>query len=278
MLHCEELVRAGKRSPHTHATNEWEVQQLKKVFGRSHYRGVTSKHCALYLRQRKDENGVPRPTRANRELALLSSAYSWAMGEPKYDIKANPCYGVRRNPESARERYVETWEVRAFTKRYAPVWLRCYVLLKRLTALRQADMLRLCKGSLSERGIEVATSKTGKRVIIRWTWALRAVVNATVKLAAEGPKLPEGVHELRRPLFPSRYGMQMSSGGFKTQWQRSMRKYAAAGFERFWEHDIRAKTASDASSLQRAQELLDHDNPATTVRYRRAPVKRMPAR
>lgn len=279
MLHCEAQVRAGKRSPRTHDTNEWEVQQLKKVFGRSHYARITSKHCSLYLRQRADEEGTPRPIRANREIALLSSAYSWAMGDPKYDISRNPCYGVRRNTESPRERYVETWEVRTFTKRYAPAWLRCYLLLKRLTALRQSDMLRLGRSNLTDRGIELAISKArGKRVIIRWTWALRIVVNATLKLAG-APALDDNVRELRGgPLFPSRHGMQMRSGGFKTQWQRSMRKYAADGFARFWEHDIRAKAASDAADIGRAQALLDHDSPTTTVRYRRAPVKRMPAR
>lgn len=278
MLHCEDLVRAGKRSPMTHETNEGEIIKLKTVFGRSHYARITSRHCALYLRGRKDKNGKPAPIRANREIALLSSAYSWAMGEPKYDVTTNPCYGVRRNTEAPRERYVETWELRTFAKRYAPAWMRVYVLLKRLTALRQADMLRLSRQSLTDRGIELTTGKTGRRIIIRWSWALHTAVNAALKLTGEAPPLPGNAAELRRPLFPSRYGTQMTSKGFKTAWQRAMIVFAAAGFERFWEHDVRAKAASDASSLQRAQELLDHENPSTTQRYRRAPVRRLPAR
>lgn len=58
-----------------------------------------------------------------------------------------------------------------------------------------------------------------------------------------------------------------------------MRKYAADGFQRFTEHDLRAKAGSDAESDEAATKLLDHTSPATAKRhYQRAPVKRMPAR
>lgn len=61
----------------------------------------------------------------------------------------------------------------------------------------------------------------------------------------------------------------------KSAWQRAMTAYAyeAAGFERFWGHDVRGKTGSHASSVQRAQELPGHAFARTTVRhYGRAPT------
>lgn len=71
----------------------------------------------------------------------------------------------------------------------------------------------------------------------------------------------------------------MTTAGFKTEWQKAMARYAADGFEHFWEHDIRAKAGSDAKSDEAASELLDHTTTSTTKRhYRHAPVKRMPAR
>jgi integrase len=153
------------------------------------------------------------------------------------------------------------------------------VLLKRVTALRQADMLRLTRSCVTERGLELTAGKTGRKMIICWSWALRVNVDAALAVSGEAPPLPNKVAELRRPLFPSRYGTQMSTQGFKTAWQRAMQAYAAAGFDRFWEHDIRAKSASDASSTSRAQELLDHESAATTQRhYRRAPAKVRPLR
>lgn len=277
--HCEGQVRQGKRSPATHEVNELEAARLKEFFGQMHYLDVTGKHCATYLKKRKDRNKRPTPVRANREIAFLSSAYAWAMGEDRYEVETNPCYGVRRNPESPRERYVETAELRRFTKGHATPRLRCYCLLKRLTALRQGNILKLDDSNLTERGIEYQQNKRGARRIIRWSWALRIVVRATLSLRPALPPMPENVKQLPRPLFPSRYGSQLSSRGFKTDWQRHMRAYCEAGNTRFWEHDIRAKSGSDASSDERARDLLGHTTTATTRKhYRRAPAKVNPLR
>ena len=49
--------------------------------------------------------------------------------------------------------------------------------------------------------------------------------------------------------------------------------------EHFTEHDLRAKVASDATSLQHATELLAHADSRTTERvYRRKAVAVTPAR
>ncbi len=275
--HTETMVRQGKRSSRTLEGNLVEVDMLKLVFGRSLYSSITSKHVATYLRQRADKESNPAPIRANREIALLSSAYSWAMGEDRYNITTNPCYGVRRNTEKPRTRYVETEELRQFVKKYAPRWLRCYVLLKRMTAMRQGDMLKITDASLTERGIAFTTGKTGRKVIVRWSWGLRSVVRAAQALR---PALPENVETmLPRSLFLSRFGTAMTSRGFKTAWQRAMQAYAQDGNARFWEHDIRAKTASDMEDIASAQTLLGHESTTTTKRhYRRAPVKVRPLR
>lgn len=80
-------------------------------------------------------------------------------------------------------------------------------------------------------------------------------------------------------LFPSRSGGRMSAQGFKAAWARAMREFVAAGGTRFRENDIRAKTASDASSLARAQEILGHEEASTTARhYRRGVAKVTPLR
>lgn len=292
LTHAETLVRAGKRSPRTLDDNEAEAVQLKKAFGRMHYRAVTSKHCATYLRKRAGKDGKLAPTRANRELALLSSAYAWAMGEDRYEVTTNPCYGVRRNTETPRDRYVETWELRKFLKghrhadgtlhTYAPPWLRGYVLLKRLLGDRQGTMLTLHDGHVTDRGLEYRPNKRGRPKIVRWSSALRVVVRWTQHHRPElDHPQPENVERLHpRPLFPTRFDSHYTARGFKSAWQRAMQAYAADGFARFWEHDIRAKVASDAHSDEEGGALLDHAPGSRTTRrhYRRAPVKRMPAR
>ena len=93
------------------------------------------------------------------------------------------------------------------------------------------------------------------------------------------PALSENVTPMPRPLFPSRYGTQQTARGFKSAWQRAMAEYVAAGGARFWEHDIRAKSGSDAQTDARAQDLLGHASASTTRRhYRRAPAKVRPLR
>jgi integrase len=275
LKHSEDLVRAGKRSPRTLDDNEQEVKTLKLVFGRMGYGTVTRRHVAAYLRRRADRDGKLAPIRANREVALLSSAYAWAMGEPGFEVHENPCYGVRRNPESPRTRYLQTVELQRFG-RFAPAWLRCYLLLKRLTGLRQGDMLRLGRQNVTDRGLEVATGKTGKVLRFSWTRSLRVVVDAILALPMPARKVKKGqttAKLLRMYFFTSRYGTRLSAFGFKSAWQRSMNAHEGAGFERFWEHDVRGKTGSDASSVARAQELLGHDSARTTARhYRRAPA------
>jgi len=49
--------------------------------------------------------------------------------------------------------------------------------------------------------------------------------------------------------------------------------------ERFTEHDLRAKVASDAESLERARQLLAHADSRITQRvYRRRPERIKPTR
>ena len=53
-----------------------------------------------------------------------------------------------------------------------------------------------------------------------------------------------------------------------------MTKYVENGGERFTEHDLRAKVASDSEDLATAQDRLQHQSASTTNKvYRRAPVK-----
>ena len=64
-------------------------------------------------------------------------------------------------------------------------------------------------------------------------------------------------------------------------WQRFMDRVLSETkvAERFIEHDLRAKVASDAESLERARALLSHADARTTEAiYRRKPERVKPAR
>lgn len=64
--------------------------------------------------------------------------------------------------------------------------------------------------------------------------------------------------------------------GWDSMWQRFMDRVLTETkvTTRFTEHDLRAKCASDAPSLERARALLAHADPRTTDRhYRRKPER-----
>ena len=276
-------VQAGKLSPRTLQDNLAEAENLKRSFGHMLAAKVSSDHIAAYLDTALE---AKRGTRANREIALLSSAYS-ITGMRKRLVRVNPCYGVRRNPEAPRRHYVEGQDLRRFNRDYASRRLRCYVLLKYLIGLRQADMLKLTKHHLTDRGIEVVLNKSltrsGRKMRFKWTWALRIVVRAILEL----PRWTEAQRKKPRKqpppssiyLFNTDDNTPLTARGFKSEWGRSQTKFAADGHPRFWEHDIRAKTGSDSKSDQEAQERLGHDQISTARRhYRRGISKVTPLR
>lgn len=277
LKHREDQVRAGTAAKRTLEDNELEAKTLRMVFGQMPVSAVKRQHVARYLRERTDKEGKPAPVRANREAALLSSSFAWAMGLRDWDINENPCYGVRRNTERPRRRYIETSEL-AVWKRTAPDRLRAYVLLKRLTGSRQGELLALTRGSITDRGLVIGISKTSRTKIVRWSWALRTTINAILSLDKPSKKVLPFVVPASKPLFPCRTGAPLTARGFKSAWVRAMKPYLAAGGKPFRENDIRAKTASDMSTAD-AQQLLDHASPAITKRtYQRAPVKVRPLR
>ncbi len=136
--------------------------------------------------------------------------------------------------------------------------LRNYVDFKYLTGLRKGDILKLRLDALTEEGIAVTQAKTGGRLIFLWDEELRAVVDR--------------IRAMRRPirglhLFCTRSGQPYTASGLDSIWQRAMQAAIASGTlkERFTEHDIRAKTATD--DPVQAQQRLGHKNRSMTDRY-----------
>ncbi|MFH1495623.1 MAG: hypothetical protein ABIG70_12605 [Pseudomonadota bacterium] len=129
-------------------------------------------------------------------------------------------------------------------------------------------------------GIHVTPSKTaestGKKIIIEWSEELRAAV--------EGVKAVRPV--LSPYLFCNRRGKcyvneDGKANGWDSMWGRFMDRVLAETkvTERFTEHDIRAKCASNASTLEHARQLLTHADSRVTDRvYRRKPEVVKPLR
>jgi integrase len=245
------LEVAPSKSPRTYQDNIKEMAKLRAVFGHMRPDEVTAPDIYAYM----DARGAP--VRANREKALLSHVYSFAIRWGV--VKDNPCRNVKRNTERPRDRYVEDAELEAF-KSVAGDFLRNYIDFKYLTGMRKGDILKLRLDALTDEGIAVTQGKTGAKLIYLWDAELRTVVD---RIKAMRRRI-RGLH-----LFCTRSGQPYSASGFDSIWQRAMQKAADKGKgvlkERFTEHDIRAKTATD--DPLNAQQRLGHKNRTMTDRY-----------
>ena len=157
-----------------------------------------------------------------------------------------------------------------------------YIRVKLLTGLRRGDLLRLKVADCHDDGIHVQPHKTAhttrKRQIILWSDELRSAI--------EDAKAARAVH-ISPWIFCNRDGgcyLDEATGlanGWDSLWQRYMARVLAETkvTARFTEHDLRAKCASDAASLEHARQLLAHADARTTDRiYRRAPERVRPLR
>lgn len=72
---------------------------------------IQGRHVGAHL----EANRETRPIRANREKALLSHVFTWAIRHPIWGcvIQHNPCKGVVRNKETKRIRIVDDAEYMA---------------------------------------------------------------------------------------------------------------------------------------------------------------------
>ncbi len=266
-----------EKAPKTQTGNRRALAKLRPVFGNMALGVIEPQHIYQYV----DRRGAP--TQAHREIEVLSHAFTKAVEWGS--IKKHPFKGeVRLQGEKPRTRYVEDWEVvealalPSARKRGSILAIQAYIRFKLLTGLRQGDLLRLRISSCTDSGIEVTTSKTGKPVVYEWSPELRAAVDAAI---AARPV------DISPWLFCNKRGkgyIDESTGeayGWSSMWQRFMARLLkeTAVKERFTEHDLRAKVASDAESLERARQLLTHADDKITKRvYRRKPERIKPVR
>lgn len=266
------------KAPKTQTENHRAIVRLGRVFGHMALLDIEPQHIYQYV----DKRGAR--TAAHREIEVLSHAFTkaveWGL------IKTHPFKGeVRLQGEPPRTRYVEDWEItaalslRAVRKRGSILAVLAYTRCKLLTGLRRGDLLRLRGDVLADpAGLRVTTFKTGKPVVYDWSPELRAAVTAAL---------------VARPIDISPWLFCTSKGkcylneatgeapGWSSMWQRFMARVLTetAVTERFTEHDLRAKVASDADSLERARQLLAHADDKITQRvYRRKPERIKPVR
>ena len=285
-----------KKSASSRRREMQNLEQLRPVFGNMPISAIKPLHIYKYAdkRSRKIEqkhNGkikvIGGSSAARHEIALLSHVYTKAV-EWGY-VARHPFKGeVRLEGPKARTRYVEDWEIvealalPAMRKKGSVQAVQAYIRIKLLTGLRGVDLLNLKESQFKADGVHVIPSKTehssGKAVIYTWTDELRAAIAAA--------KTVRPVH-ISPYLFCNKRGEcywdeeKGHAPGWESMWKRFFIRVLEETrvTERFTEHDLRAKCASDAGSLEHARQLLAHTDAKTTNRiYRRKPEHVKPAR
>jgi len=257
-------VVPSKAAP-TQKSNLISLRRLRTVFGDNDLRLIRADHCLQYREAITKSSGA---TSANRDLEVLSHAFSMAILWGLLPNSDHPMRGLRmKNPRKKRQRYVTDDELE-LAQTVASPFLLAYIEFKGLTGLRKGDILRIQLSDIKPDGIHVTPHKTadstGRKKTIPRTPDIEQAIAAIMALRGK----VSGLY-----LFCTRAGAPYIdadgvTSGFDSVWQRFMAKVVALGIERFTEHDLRAKVASDTDAGH-AQALLDHSTGKMTNDYRR---------
>ena len=174
----------------------------------------------------------------------------------------------------SRDRYVEHWEIVEAMK-VANDMLQIYIPFKLKTGLDKSTILRITIEDITEEGIYYYrkklqrhdSAKKPKKRLIDWDDELRALCEA-----ARGLRGNKGSHLFSTRTFGPYIDEDGLTDGFNSIWNRFMKKVLETTKveDRFTEHDLRAKSASDEVDSGVASKRLDHSSQSTTDRvYRR---------
>lgn len=267
LLDCAARVRAGDMSARTLGDYTKNVAELKVFFGRIAPEAITPNMVQIYLDEGKRAG---RAVRANRERACLSSCLSWLMREGHTSMKINPCMrasGVRRNAETARDRYVTDAEYQVVYDA-APAPVRLMMELTYRTLQRpESDIIGWTPANIRQKGnttvLRIAQNKTGQVLEIILDGELRALVESAVGV----------VPVLHRPIVHRRDGKAYTYSGISAMLKRAQVKARKTmpGLEPFGFRDLKGKGATDmwlaSIPIERIQALCGHKSKKTTEVY-----------
>lgn len=202
------------------------------VFGRQAACGVKPKDIRRYM----DLRGQQHEVQANREHAFMSKMFGWAYERGR--ITMNPCRGVRKFTEVARDRYITDAEYAALLDCADPL-VQAIVEISFCCAARVGDVLELKTDQLRDTGVYIKQGKTGKAQIKKWNPRLRKAIRQAQ--AAQVARSPVRV-------VANEKGQHLTYDAFNNRWRKAIEaakaKYPNLKFD-FTTHDIKAKSISD---------------------------------
>lgn len=264
---CQGRAAAKKMAARTVKDYAANIAPLTAYLGHMSPTEITPPHVQAYLDLGVD---LGRAVRVNREKACLSACITWIRTRrPEAELLINPCFGVRRNTETARERYVDNAEYAAVLKHATPM-ARAYAEIVYSTLQRPSDVLSWTRANIrtitladgrKARALDFMQSKTKQNMRIEIAGHLATVIDK-LTIDAIGVSL---IHGRGRKAY--------TESGLASMWRRWCKKALAAGeiTSTYGVMDLRAKGATDmyqrGESLERIQALMGHESVQTTERY-----------
>lgn len=241
------------KAANTYKGNIIQIKPLRIWFGEMDPSEVTPVDIYKYLDTRK----LKAPVAANREKSLLSNCFSYAIRWGS--VRDNPCRNVKRITETPRRRYIQDWEY-GVIRNMSPPLVQLMMDFAYLTGQRIGDILKIKLSDLCELGISIKQNKTGAKIMIEWTSELKTCVDQVKMLPRSN------IYSMT--LFCNKKGAPLTYDGFSSVWDRVMKKALAENRiqEKFTFNDFRAKSGSDAQTVQHASDLLGHTDSRITKR------------
>lgn len=251
------------KSPASQRSNLNSLAFIRSVFADSPVSAIQPVHIYKF----RDAIASQRSKKiANLCLEVLSHMFSKSI---EWGLRSDhPMTGkkVTKFSLAPRSRYVTDEEIIAFSQVLPEYW-RLYISLKLHIGLSKSDLLSIKYSDFSGNKLSVTRRKTGKKTVYTLSPSAMAIVQSVSAFGRSDIYL-----------FATSNGDPYikpdgQCSGFDSIWQRFMAKALSQGLikERFTEHDLRSKVASDVS-LEHAQALLQHSSSTVTVKnYRVLP-------
>jgi integrase len=235
-------------------------RMLEKVWCEVDVSKVRQKHVRLWM----DKRGETSEVSANHEKSVLYNIFAHAFERSL--IRENPCVGVKKFPESARDRYIEDEEYYSFLTVSKPI-VQVAMEIAYCCGARSQDVRAIMLRDLRDDGIYIRQGKTGKKQIKAWTPRLRDAVEQALRLRADIlTRLPTVASQY---LVVSNTAQPYTESGFKSLWQKNRQAVAQQLGEPIdWTyHDIKAKAVSDFEGNK--QEFSGHKTASQVAIYDR---------
>lgn len=221
----------------------------------------------IHIRQYLDLRGKEAKVRANHEIRLMNLIWNLSRGWD-YTAKENPCTGIKRFEEKARNIYIEN-NVYDAVYEHSCQPLKDALDLGYLTAQRPADVIKMDKTAINDGVLFVNQGKTDARLRIAITGQLKAVIDRI-----EQRKAAFKVFSLK--LVVDEYGKPLSQHAIYKRFVKAKERAKfyqpklSTNIGAYDIRDLRAKAVTDkteSGDIRQAQKLAGHASVSMTERY-----------